>query len=64
MTKKIDAMEPFPRNRAKLLAAVMQSWRNVTQARILRLIESVRQKVRLIVAAGGGHTRYQIKVFV
>ena len=47
-----------PRNAAELRAAVHDQWRALTQWRIRRLVRSCPRRIRAVVEAEGGSTRY------
>lgn len=49
---------PPPRNRRELTEAVQDEWQRIPQARIGRLVRSMRRRCTACFNADGGHTRY------
>ena len=48
----------YTRNADQLRVALRESWRRLPQIQIQRLVRSCRNRVRAVVAAAGGPTRY------
>ena len=58
MSRHINAAEVLPRNAEQLRGAVHNAWQAVSQARIRRLVASLRRRVLAVIRARGGRTRY------
>ena len=58
ISRRIDGMNPLPRNTAGLRAAVHNEWQSVTQARIRRFSDQRCTPIRAIVQTPDWHVNY------
>lgn len=56
--RRVRARPVQPINVAQLEIALQQEWQGIPQQFIRRLINSMHQRCRAVIQAGGGHTRY------
>ena len=58
LDRRVRARTPPPQSHAELRQALIEEWHLIPQWRINRLITSMPRRVRALIAARGGHTRY------
>ena len=58
MSRKINIVNPMPRNAQELRIAIHNAWQSITQATIRRLVVSVPRRLLAVVEANGGHIHY------
>lgn len=56
--RRLYARMPLPQNRQMLIAALQEEWERMPQARIQKVIQSMRKRCVACVRALGGHTRF------
>lgn len=58
MDRRVRQRMPQPRSLAELRVALLDEWNNIPQTQINGLVNSMPRRVRDLLAANGGHTRY------
>ena len=58
MSRKINIVNPMPRNAQELRIAIHNAWQSITQATIRRLVVSVPRQLLAVVEPNGGHIHY------
>jgi len=56
--KRMRRLPQRPESVYQLRTALLEEWNNIPQARIQRLIASMRRRLTAVIQARGGHTRY------
>ena len=56
--RRVSSRQPQPQNPQKLRTALLEEWQNIPQRTIRNVCQSMTSRLRAVITANGGHTRY------
>ena len=58
LDSQVRKRKPVPRSKQELIEAIQEEWRKITIETCQRLILSMSNRVKAVIKAKGGHTKY------